>query len=102
MEEKVNRLEALLLNAISQISTLTLERNNAKEADAATNARRIGAKASKKKGNKKDKTSKSTHNRTGRERPVDIGGKVTADASTCDACGSDRLSEVYWTSTQWP
>ena len=94
LEEKVNRLEGLLTNAINQIEALTLELNSAKEAAAAANARNVNAKTGKKKGNKKPKKSKSKHKRTGRKCPTDIDEEVIADATVCDACGGDRLSEV--------
>ena len=90
LEKTVNRLEGLLANAVNQINTITLEMNSAKKAAAMANARRIGAKSC----NKKGKASKSTHNRTGRESSTDIDEEVTADASICDACGDDHLSEV--------
>ena len=94
LEEKVNRLEGLFTNAINQIKALTLELNSAKEAAAAANARNISAKAAKKKGNKKPKKSKSKHKRTGKKCPTDIDEEVIADATVCDACGGDDLSEV--------
>ena len=49
LEEKVNRLEGLLTNAINQIEALTLELNSAKETAAAANARNVNAKTGKKK-----------------------------------------------------
>ena len=57
LEEKVNRLEGLLTNAINQIEALTLELNSAKETAAAANARNVNAKTGKKKDNKKHKKS---------------------------------------------
>ena len=90
---RVDKLEGLLINAINQIKTLTLERDSAKET-AAANARNINAKAGKKKDNKKHKKSKSRHQRIGRTRPTDIDEEVTADANVCDVCRSDHLSEV--------
>ena len=93
-DETIAKLEELLTNAIGQINALTLERNNAKGTAAAANARNINAKSGKKKGDKKRRKSKSTHKRTGRERPADIYREATADASVCDACGSDHISEV--------
>ena len=63
--KRVNRLEGLLINAINQIKTITLELNSAKETAAAANARIINAKADK----KKDKKSASKHKRIGRECP---------------------------------
>ena len=94
LEEKVNRLEGLLTNAINQIEALTLELNSAKETAAAANARNVNAKTGKKKGNKKPKKSKSKHKRTGRKCPTDIDEEVIADATVCDVCGGDRLSKV--------
>ena len=93
-DETIAKLEELLTNAIGQINALTLERNNAKEATAAANARNINAKAGKKKDDKKRRKSKSTHKRAGRECPADTDREATADASVCDACGSDHFSEV--------
>ena len=94
LEEKVTELEELLIDAISQINALALERNSAKEAAAAANARSTEAKAGKKKDDKKRRKSKSTHKRAGRERPADTDREATADVSVCDACGSDHFSEV--------
>ena len=94
LEEKVNRLEGLLTNAINQIEALTLELNSAKETAAAANARNVNAKTGKKKDNKKHKKSKSKHKRIGRKRPTDIDEEAAADAHVCDACGSDHLSKV--------
>ena len=54
---RVDKLEGLLINAVNQIKTLTLERDGAKEIAAAANARNINVKAGKKKDNKKHKKS---------------------------------------------
>ena len=94
LEERVNRLEGLLTNAINQIKTITLELNSAKETAAAANARIINAKTDKKKDKKKHKKSASKHKRIGRECPTDIDEEVIADANVCDACGGNCLSEV--------
>ena len=55
LEEKADRLEGLLTNAINQIKTLTLKMNSAKETAAEANAKSINAKAGKKKAIKNPK-----------------------------------------------
>ena len=62
LEEKVNRLEGLLTNAINQIEALTLELNSAKETAAAANARNINAKTGKKKVKQKVKNLQASTN----------------------------------------
>ena len=69
LEERVNRLEGLLTNAINQIKTITLELNSAKETAAAANARIINAKADKKKDKKNTRNLQASTNESAENAP---------------------------------
>ena len=69
LEERVNRLEGLLANAINQIKTITLELNSAKETAAAANARIINAKADKKKDKKNTRNLQAGTNESAENAP---------------------------------
>ena len=101
LEEKVTELEELLIDAISQINALTLERNNAKEAAAAANARSINAKAGKKKDYKNAVNPKTRTNKPAGSAPPTQTRRQRQMPASAMRAGAATFQK-YWTSTQVP